>query len=144
MTPDNDALLLAELRRDEGVDRFAYEDSEGFLTIGVGFLVDRRKGGGLTDEEIDYLLGNRVKRALGGLDGAIPWWRNLDPVRRRVLSNMAYQLGTGGVLKFRKALAAIKAADWPTAKAEMLDSAWAKQTPERAERLAEMMLKGSA
>jgi lysozyme len=58
----SDPLLIAELRRDEGVDRSAYQDHLGFWTIGVGRLIDRRKGGGLSDEEIDYLLQNDVKR----------------------------------------------------------------------------------
>lgn len=143
MTPDNDALLLAELRRDEGVDRYAYQDHLGFWTIGVGFLIDRRKGGGLADDEIDYLLSNRVKRVEAGLDAAVPWWRKLSPTRQRVLQNMAYQLGVNGVLNFKKALAAMKAGQWDLAAREMMDSTWAKsQTPERAKRLAQMMRTG--
>lgn len=132
--------LIAELRRDEGVDRYAYPDSLGYATIGVGRLIDRRKGGGLSDDEIDYLLRNDIARVATGFDAAIPWWRALDPVRKRVLQNMGHQLGVRGVLNFKKAVAAIKAGDYAKAAEEMLDSVWARtQTPARAKRLAQMM-----
>ena len=44
------------LRRDEGRVRHAYQDHLGYWTIGVGRLIDQRKGGGLSEDEIDYLL----------------------------------------------------------------------------------------
>lgn len=136
----SDDLIIAELRRDEGVDRYAYQDSRGFWSIAVGRLIDRRKGGGLSDDEINYLLSNDVARVKAGLDKAIPWWRTLDPVRQRVLQNMGHQLGVGGLLNFKNALAAVKAGDYAAAAAEMLDSDWAReQTPERAARLAQGM-----
>ena len=141
---DNDAILRAELRDDEGRERFVYFDHLGYATIGCGRLVDKRKGGGLSDDEIDYLLANDLKRVAAGLDKAIPWWRTLDPVRRRVFQNMGHQLGVNGLLNFKKAVAAAKAGDYITAAAEMLDSTWAKvQTPARAQRLAKMMRTGA-
>jgi lysozyme len=41
----------------------------------------------------------------------------------------------GGVLKFQKMLAALQARDYNAARREALDSAWAKQTPQRAKRV---------
>jgi lysozyme len=137
-----DPLLIAELRRDEGVDRSAYQDHLGFWTIGVGRLIDRRKGGGLSDEEIDYLLQNDIKRFAKELDKALPWWRGLDPVRQRVILNMAFNLGTAGLLSFKNTLAAVKAGEWAKASAGMLASKWAKQVGLRAVRLAHMMKHG--
>ena len=52
--------LKEQLKRDEGVVAHAYEDTLGFLTIGVGHLIDGRRGGGLSPDEIDYILTNDI------------------------------------------------------------------------------------
>lgn len=140
----SDPILLAELRRDEGVVAHAYQDHLGFWTIGVGRLIDKRKGGRLTDEEIDYLLANDVARFETELDDRLPWWRDLDPVRQRVILNMAFNLGVAGLLGFKNTLAAIKAKRWSAASQGMLASKWAKQVGLRADRLAKMMRTGAA
>ena len=62
--------------------------------------------------------------------------------RAIVLLSMAYQMGVGGLLKFRKMLAAIEDNDWPEAEKQALDSRWAKQTPDRAKRHAEILRTG--
>lgn len=141
---DEDAVILADLRRDEGVKRAAYQDSLGLWTIGVGRLIDARKGGGLSDDEIDYLLRNDVERVRSELDAGIPWWSELDAVRRRVLVNMAFNLGVPGLLGFNNTLAAVKAHDWERAATGMLASKWAAQVKGRAQRLAQMMRTGVA
>ena len=52
---------------------------------------------------------------------------------------MAYQLGVNGVGNFSKMLNALESGDRETAAIEALDSKWATQTPERAERVANMI-----
>lgn len=76
------------------------------------------------------------------LDRNLPWWRTLDPVRQRVLMNMAFNM-QGRLLGFRNFLAAAQRADWNVAAAEMLDSLWARQVGDRAKRLASMMRSGA-
>ncbi len=88
------AALTEELRRDEGEVLHAYTDSEGYVTIGVGRLIDKRRGGGISAEESAYLLGNDISRTETDLDARMPWWRDLDPVRQRVILNMAFNLGS--------------------------------------------------
>lgn len=138
-----DEQLLAELRRDEGVVRHAYQDSLGWWTIGVGRLIDPRKGGGLSDAEIDLLLANDVARVEAELDRRLPWWRTLDPARRRVLVNMAFNLGVGGLLGFRNTLRAVREGRWEDAAEGMLQSKWARQVGARATRLAAVMRGGA-
>lgn len=135
----NDELTIAELRRDEGVVRHAYKDSLGYLTIGVGRLIDKRKGGKLSDDEINYLLMNDIKECVADLDKHLPWWRSLSDVRRRVLVNMRFNLGMQGLLGFRNTLRFIEAGDYKRAAENMLKSLWAKQVKGRAVRLAYMM-----
>jgi lysozyme len=121
---------------------FAYQDHLGFWTIGVGRLIDKRKGGGLTAAECDYLLANDVRRFEAELDAAAPWWKTLDPVRKRVLLDMAFNLGTNGLMQFKNTLAFVKAGKYSEAATGMLSSKWATQVGARAITLSEMMKTG--
>jgi lysozyme len=131
--------LTEQLRRDEGIDPCAYKDSLGFWTIGVGRLIDARKGGGLSFDEINYLLDNDIKAKTAEVLRALPWAARLSEPRRAVLVNMAFQMGTKGLLAFRRALGSIEDGHYGEAALGMLDSTWAKQTPARAMRLATQM-----
>ena len=134
--------LKQQLKRDEGVVSHAYEDSLGFTTIGVGRLIDMRRGGGLRDSEIDFLLSNDIEEKTAQVLAALPWASKLSEPRLGVLLNMAFQLGTRGILKFHRMLGSIEDGQYGEAAMEMLDSLWAQQTPERAKRLAKQMLTG--
>lgn len=134
--------LTKELRRDEGVVPFAYQDHLGYWTIGVGRLIDKRKGGGLSDAEIDFLLSNDIDRFEKQLIDALPWYGRLDDVRQRVLVNMAFNLGIAGLLGFKNTLAMVERGDYAGAAKGMLNSKWAAQVGERAKRLATMMETG--
>ncbi len=136
------AKLRAELERDEDRVPWAYTDIMGYWTIGVGHLIDRRKGGGLPDQIVDALLDYDIAQKAADLDANIPWWRDLDDVRRRVLLNMCFNLGWGGLSAFRNTLAAVKDGRWADAAAGMRASLWARQVPNRAERLAKAMESG--
>lgn len=135
--------LTAQLRRDEGTRETAYQDHLGFWTIGVGRLIDSRKpGAGLRPDEIDYLLRNDINDRVAALTKALPWFANLDEARRGVLINMAFQLGTAGLLGFKSTLALIAEGRYTKAAEQMLKSKWATQTPARTKRLAEQMKTG--
>jgi lysozyme len=136
--PDrNDAILAQELERDEGRRLYAYQDIFGWWTIGVGRLIDRRKGGGISNEEADYLKQNDIAKFKRLLDAKIPWWRELDPVRQRAVQNMAFQLGTrdmGGAT-----FALIRDGKFAAAAKRLRGWKWAKQTPARADRVIAMI-----
>jgi lysozyme len=133
--------LIGELKRDEGVRLKPYTDTVGKLTIGVGRnLTDV----GISDDECTALLQNDVARTVAALDKSLPWWRKLDPVRQRVLVNMAFNLGMVGLLTFKNTLAAVQSGSYAAAAAGMLASKWATQVGDRAKRLAEMMRTGVA
>lgn len=134
--------LRAELIRDEGCVPHVYDDHLGFATIGVGRLVDKRRGGRLSDEEIAFLLENDIRQKCDDLDSAIPWWRDLDPVRQRVIVNLCFQLGISGLLGFKNTLAALKRGDYAMAAAGLRSSKLYQQTPARTERRARMIETG--
>lgn len=135
--------IYDQLRRDEGEVLHAYTDSLGYLTIGVGRLIDERRGGGISAEESDYLLHNDVKRVTATLASKLPWLHRLDDVRRAVFINMAFQMGVAGLLKFHNTLACAERDDWAGTSKGMLNSKWAQQTPKRATRLAKQIVTGA-
>lgn len=137
------ANLAQQLRRDEGTKPSAYQDHLGFWTIGVGRLIDARKGGGLRPDEIEYLLANDIKDRARALLAALPWFGALDDARQGVLLNMAFQLGTAGLLAFKNTLEQVRLGQYKRAAEMMLQSKWATQTPERAARLAKQMETGT-
>jgi lysozyme len=126
----------------EGRVPWAYHDSLGFLTIGIGHLIDRRKGGKLPDPIIDALFDYDLKQHSEELFRALPWARDLDPVRQAVLIDMAFNLGISGLLGFHNTLGAVRDKRWQDAARGMLASKWATQVGRRASRLSGMMLTG--
>jgi len=134
--------LTTQLRRDEGEVLHAYTDSLGYLTIGIGRLIDKRKGGGLSKAESAYLFANDYAFKLAEVRRRIPWFDRLDTARQGVLLNMAFQMGVDGLLGFRNTLAMIERGEYAAASKGMLNSLWAEQTPERAKRLSIQMATG--
>lgn len=135
--------FIAWLTREEGKVKHAYQDSKGYWTIGVGRLIDKRKGGGLSDEEIDYLLNNDVEKKIAEVRRALPWFDNLTSNRKAVLVAMAFQMGTAGLLGFKNTLKMIENGEYEKAAKGMLNSKWAKtDSPARAQRTAELMRRG--
>jgi lysozyme len=131
-----------QLKRDEGEVLHAYQDSLGYWTIGIGILIDKRKGGGLRPEESEFIFNNRLKLVNESLESRLPWLCKLDPARRGVLVNMAFQMGIEGLLGFKNTLAMIEKGDYQGAAKGMLNSLWARQTPARANRLSVQMKSG--
>lgn len=131
--------ILDQLRRDEGTRNKPYTDSVGKLTIGVGFnLTDV----GLYPEEVEFILENRVGK-LDAVLRAYAWYTPLDEVRKGAILNMAYNMGVGDLLHFPSMIHYLTAGDYPNAAKEMLNSVWATQVGERAQRLAMQMQTGA-
>jgi lysozyme len=116
-----------------------YTDSLGILTIGYGRAIGRI---GITDDEAEALLEHDVERAIGDLDFACSWWRNLDEARQGALAELCYQLGLDGLLGFRRMLDALRTGEYATAGAELLSSKYATQVEGRAHRLAAVLATG--
>ena len=127
----------------EGRVTHAYQDSLGYWTIGVGHLIDKRKGGKLPEHIIDALLDYDIKKHADELFAALPWAKTLDEVRQTVLIDMAFNLGVSGLLTFKNTLRAVQERRWGDAADGMLASKWAKQVGKRADRLAQMMKSGA-
>lgn len=134
--------LIDELKRDEGVVLHAYKDSEGYLTIGVGRMIDAQLGGGITMDEAEQLLVGDILRCKQELDLNFPWWRDMSDARKRALINMCFNLGITRLKGFKKMLAALECGQWEKAYQEALHSKWARQVGARANRIAQMFVEG--
>ncbi len=130
--------LEDRIRQEEGYRTHLYEDSEGVLSIGIGYNIDEK---GLPDDIIQELLKRTLSEATADAQ-RIPEYNRLNDSRRSVLVAMVFQLGLPSVLKFVGMRLAIRRGDYNQAAAEMLDSRWHKQTPARAEREAKIMRQG--
>ena len=134
--------IRKQLKSDEGEVLHAYQDHLGFWTIGIGRLIDKRRGGGITKEEAAYLLENDITTRLSELEQKLPWFSKLNEARQGALLNMSFQMGVPGLKKFKRTLALIEAGEYEAAADRMMLSLWAKQTPNRAKRISEQMRTG--
>jgi lysozyme len=130
---------VRQLRLHEGERLKPYRCTAGKLTIGVGRNLEDR---GISREESAMLLANDIANEERELLRALPWVAKLDEVRQRVLLDMSFNLGLVGLLGFKRTLSTIEAGDYQAAATMMLDSKWAKQVGQRAERLSRMMATG--
>lgn len=131
--------LKEQLIRHEGLRLTVYDCPAGYKTVGVGRNLE---GKGITEEEAMYLLDNDIKDFQESLSKELPWFDSLDECRKNILTNMAFNLGVSGLLKFKNTLAAVENKNWGEAASQMLESRWADQVGSRATELSELMKTG--
>jgi lysozyme len=141
------ALLIAELRFDEGVRYVQYPDTKGIPTTGVGHNLQASPLPAgwtfpLTDDQVNQLLSSDLQFVFNGLTNSIPWWLFLDDVRQRVLCNMAFNMGVHDLLGFSKMLNAVETGNFVAAAADMKASDWYGEVGDRAVRLCSAMSTG--
>ena len=131
--------LKEQLIRHEGLRLTVYDCPAGYKTVGVGRNLE---GKGITEEEAMYLLDNDIKDFQESLSKELLWFDSLDECRRNILTNMAFNLGVSGLLKFKNTLTAVENKNWEEAASQMLESRWAEQVGSRAVELSELMKTG--
>ena len=136
-------IIIEMLRKHEGIETHAYTDTVGKVTIGVGRNIDSKGGIGISDEEIDYLLTNDVRRVNAELVAGFSWYNAIAPARKDAMMDICFNLGLPRLKKFKKALSAMALGDYEAAATEFLDSRWAKQVGQRAITITNMIRSGS-
>ena len=155
--------LMDQLEFDEGLRLLPYKCSEGRWTIAVGknfqdnpFTLDELiflgiKGRtfdtileeltkkGITRGDALWLLERDVDKVYAQLKKQFSWFESKPDVVQRVLCNICFNLGLGGLLKFKKTLEFIRLDKYEEAAKEMLDSLWSKQVGSRAIRLSNLL-----
>ena len=135
--------LLKSVRDHEGYRNKVYLDILGKRTVGVGHLCveDFWEDDKEYDEEfLMEILEKDLENAISGAEELLKGY-NLPSLANEIVVEMVFQLGKTGVSKFYNFLAALRddPPQWLTASEEMLDSRWAKQTPNRAKKMSELM-----
>ena len=128
--------LINRIKHHEGYRSRVYKCTEGYDTIGYGFAIKDLE---LDEDMAEEILLRKLEKLIKRVRSKFDW---LDSVPREVqgiLVEMSYQMGLSNVSKFKKALHAMQMFQWKEAADEMLDSRWAKQTPNRAKELSDII-----
>lgn len=125
---------LAQIVADEGYVPRPYKDTRGLWTIGFGHLIKEGESfSKVTPHEAVRMLREDYTHAYRSVERNYPW---AEGDVKLVLVNMTFQMGEARVARFKKTISHMKSGEYDEAAGEMLNSAWANQTPLRASRLA--------
>ena len=126
--------LINKIKKHEGFRSTVYECTEGYETIGYGFAIKDLK----LDEDIaELILIRKIADLVKRIKDTFPWTKDAPEEIQDVVVDMCYQLGVNGFSKFKKTIYLLETEQYEEASIEMLDSLWAKQTPNRAKELSE-------
>lgn len=138
--------LQQELAIDEGCKLEIYLDHLGYKTVGIGHLITEddelygfEVGTTVSQEHVDDLFHEDIQRTVRDCELLYNDFNELSEELQLIIANMCFQLGRPRLTGFKKMKAAVDSKDWAEASRQMLDSKWAKQTPNRASRLAHRM-----
>ena len=136
--------LLESVKKHEGYRNKVYLDTLGKRTVGVGHLCvedfwedDKEYEEKFLMTILEHDLQSAIKGAqdLMSENGCI----DIDEIAEELIIEMVFQLGKTGVSKFRNMWKHLSALEYSSAASEMLDSRWAKQTPNRAQAMSAQM-----
>ena len=135
--------LLESVRKHEGYRNKVYLDTLGKRTVGVGHLCVEDFWEDDKEYEESFLMEILQKDLQGAIDGAENLCEDLkiSDNAKIIIIEMIFQLGKTGVSKFRNMWKALQQdpPSYSVAATEMLDSRWAKQTPNRAKEMSDHM-----
>ena len=143
--------IIPLLNYEESYREKPYIDTDGYPTVACGIKIGP-KGASLGNYTFtvprdvgDVWLESFVKTTISKMNGnpsVVAALKACNPARKDILISMAYQMGVGGLAGFKNTLAMIASGNFSGAASGMLSSKWAKQTPNRAKRHAEVMRTG--
>ena len=133
--------LIEMLRRHEGVRDKVYLCSAGYETIGVGRNISE-DGLGLSEDEINFLLNNDIKRVREELTEEYYWFAGLNDARQDAMIDLSFNLGQTRLRGFVKALEAMSREEFENAADEFMDSRWSELVGDRAVEVTEIIRTG--
>jgi len=138
--------LREELKRDEGCVYSVYLDHLNLPTTGIGHLINewdeeygKPVGTPVSEERVNDLFDKDIQVTIDECKVLYDNFDNLPEEAQLIIANMMFNLGRPRFTKFRKMHEAVMDANWIEAAIQMEDSLWAKQVPNRAERLCNRM-----
>ena len=136
--------LLESVKKHEGYRNKVYLDTLGKRTVGVGHLCVEDFWEDDKEYDESFLMDILQKDLQEAIRGAKELMEehgcaDVDERAEEILIEMVFQLGRTGVSKFKNMWKALSEHNYVGASFEMLDSRWAKQTPNRAKNMADQM-----
>lgn len=142
-------MLIDSIKKNEGFSPYVYKDTLGYDTVGYGFKCSDLSpdelacNGGryepMSREVADEILEIKLTKLKKRVYSALSWLR-IAPVNiQEAVCEMAYQLGVAGMLGFHNTLRLMSEGRYAEAAENMLKSKWAKQTPNRAKYVANLV-----
>ena len=136
--------LLASVKKHEGYRNKVYLDTLNKRTVGVGHLCVEDFWEDDKEYEEKFLmtiLEHDLETAIKGAERLCSNSPDIDDLAKEIIIEMVFQLGETGVSKFKNMWKALEQSppEYSTAASEMLDSRWAKQTPNRAQGMSAQM-----
>lgn len=135
---DEGYLMMARrlIRHHEGLRLKPYEDSTGHVTIGVGRNLTER---GISKSEAEMMFDSDLIVAEGDARHCVPNFERHSLNRRAALVDLAFNLGRGRLLEFKRFRAAMADYAYELASLELEDSRWYGQVGERGETITAMI-----
>ena len=135
-------IVKKRVKENEGRKNIVYTDTEGYLTVGIGYKLpkdsDLKEGDYVDDAFIDDKFNLTFNNAVEGAKRLTKGF-NLKEEAFGVVTEMVFQMGETGVSGFTETLKYLKNNEYKKASEEMLRgkkdgtvSKWAQQTPNRA------------
>ena len=138
--------LREELKEDEGCKYEIYLDHLGLPTFGIGHLVtewdqeyEKEVGTEVSEERVNNCFVADIHGTIKDCNILYSNFSELPGEVQLILANMMFNLGRPRLTNFVRMREAVNKGDWQEAKIQMLDSKWANQVPNRANRLSERM-----
>ena len=132
--------LMDRVKEHEGYRLDPYLCTEGFLTGGYGHKILDGEDIPTTKEGWDKIFEQDFDKAWDSMNELCAENNLKIHIKAQgILCEMIFQMGKYGVSKFKNMIVALQTESYDTAASEMLDSKWAKQTPNRAGDLSSRM-----
>ena len=143
--------LIANIKENEGFCGEIYEDTRGYKTIGYGFLVSALSkdelalNGGKIEPmgraAANQILELKLRKLRPAVFEAFAWLAEKPINVQDVVIEMCYQMGIAKVQKFVTTLHHVRMGEYEKAVQSGLRSLWAQQTPNRAKKVLNGLIK---
>jgi len=139
-------VLKQQLIEDEGCEYEIYLDHLGYKTCGIGHLCratdpenNLEVGDPVSVERVNELFAEDIEKVLDDCTILYDNFYELPEEAQLIIANMMFNLGRPRLSAFKKMKAAVDDHNWIEVAIQMEDSKWAKQVPNRANRLCDRM-----
>lgn len=144
----NMAAYQCELKINEGVKYVSYKDTKGLPTGGIGHLLRQNEISQypvpttISEAQVNTWFQQDAPSSIAGAQRLLGMdcWSGLSDIRKRACADLCYNMGEGGLSKFKSFLAAMKAGNFNEAGAQLKSSAWFNQVGQRGPRIITMIV----